>query len=513
MPSLDLSKKNLKVTPQVDDFRFESSALLHEAIVHSSGDAIITKNLGGIITSWNPAATEIFGYTSEEITGQPILRLIPQRFHDEEQEILRKLRAGELIAHYETTRLTKDGREIVVSLTISPVKDETGRIVGISKLARDITNQKQSDPLRFWLSAIIESSDDAILSKDLNGIITSWNRGAQRIFGYTEAEILGKSILTLIPPELHTEEKTILQKLRAGERIDHFETIRLRKDGERIEVSLTISPVKNASGKIVGASKVLRDISDRKRMEKSLILAEKLAASGKMAATIAHEVNNPLEAILNLIYLARSNSSEPEQVNTFLNAAESELVRLSHIAKQTLGFYKENNSAISLPLSDLIRDALNIYAPRLASTGVELQTRLESTRKIVIKKGEIMQVISNMMANAGYAMPNGGVLSITVEDAIVDHKDGLLLTIADSGTGISDENLHRVFEPFFTTRSSIGTGIGLWVAKQFIEGHGGKITLQSSTDAVSHGTMISIFLPLENPYSEKPTSQNQEVLV
>jgi PAS domain S-box-containing protein len=507
MRSSDLPENSPKILPESTDFRFEDSSLLLEAVVHSSDDAIITKNLNGIITSWNPAATRIFGYLPEEITGQSILRLIPDRLQHEEQEILRKLRNGEVIAHYETIRLTKDEQEINVLLTISPVRDRTGKIVGISKIARDITSQKQSDQLRFWMSAIVESSDDAILSKNLNGTITSWNRAAERIFGYTEAEVIGKSILMLIPEELHAEEKTILEKLRAGERIDHFETIRLRKNGEQINVSLTISPVRDASGTIVGASKVLRDISERKRIEQSLLQAEKLAASGKMAATIAHEINNPLESVLNLVYLARTNSSDPEQVNAFLSTAESELVRLSHIAKQTLGFYRENAGAISFPLDELVSDAIRIYAPKLTAAGVEIKTQLESSRQIAMKKGEIMQVISNLIANAGYAMPSGGTLITIVKDALVDGRDGVLLTLEDNGCGIPTENLKKVFEPFFTTRSSIGTGIGLWVARQFIESHAGTIAVDSNTDAAHHGTKISIFLPIENPYSAKPIIQ------
>src|SRR5512146_2402196 len=150
------------------------------------------------------------------------------------------------------------------------------------------------------LAAIVESSDDAIISKDLNGIITSWNASAARLFGYEPEEIIGKSVLTIIPPELHEEEAVILHKLRAGERIDHYETRRMRKDGTTVEVSLTISPMKDASGRVIGSSKTARDISERKRAEAALIQSERLAAIGRMAAAIAHEVNNPLEAITNL---------------------------------------------------------------------------------------------------------------------------------------------------------------------------------------------------------------------
>lgn len=237
-------------------------------------------------------------------------------------------------------------------------------------------------------------------------------------------------------------------------------------------------------------------------MERSLLQAEKLAASGRMAATIAHEINNPLEAVLNLIYLARANRFAPDQVDSFLGSAESELIRLSHIAKQTLGFYRENTSPICVPLSEVVSDALKIYCPKLRSSRVTVETQLLSTRSLVIKKGEIMQVISNLIANAGYAMPEGGTLSVCVQDATNHGKDGVELTIRDTGCGIPQENMAKLFEPFYTTRSAIGTGIGLWVARQFIEGHGGSISLESTTDPAAHGTTVSIFLPLQTAVLE-----------
>ena len=250
--------------------RFEASGPLLESIVQSSEDAIITKDLNGIITSWNPAAERIFGYTPEEIVGKSVLTLIPPSLHHEEPVILSKLRAGEQIAHFETRRVTKYGEELIVSLTISPLKDKDGRVIGVSKIARDITHQKQLNEVRFQLAAVVESSDDAIMTKDLRGIITSWNRSAERIFGYTEQEMVGTSILNLIPEDLRSEEQTIIEKIQSGKRIDHFETVRLTKKGERLDVSVTISPLKDATGKIVGASKILRNIGERKQMQKNL---------------------------------------------------------------------------------------------------------------------------------------------------------------------------------------------------------------------------------------------------
>jgi PAS domain S-box-containing protein len=358
------------------------------------------------------------------------------------------------------------------------------------------------------LAAIVASSDDAILSKDLNGIITSWNQAAARIFGYTSEEMIGASILRLIPEELHGDEAMILDKIRRGERIEHYETERVTRLGKRIDVSLTISPVRDATGAIIGASKILRDISNRRRMERSLVEAEKIASAGRMAATIAHEINNPLEAVVNLLYLLRP-SLKDDEARQYLEAAESELTRVSHIARQTLGFYREHASAGSTSLADLVAQTVTIYKPRCQSAGICIATTLGSSRKIVLRRGEMMQVVSNLIANAIYAMPSGGELSIAVKDAC-GGRDGVVLTIADNGTGIEQEHLPRVFEAFFTTRSSIGTGIGLFVAKQFIEGHGGTIEITSSTAEEDHGTTVSIFLPLHTAY-EAEDSRTQAV--
>ena len=345
-------------------------------------------------------------------------------------------------------------------------------------------------------AAIIEFSDDAILSKDLNGNITSWNPAATRILGYTSDEMIGASILRIIPPELHTDEPIILAKIRAGQRIDHFETIRVAKDGRRLDVSLSISPVRDSSGQIVGAAKILRDISARKQLEQSLVQAEKIAATGRMAATIAHEINNPLEAIVNLLYLARGCATDSEQIG-FLNAAESELVRLSHIAKQTLGYYRDPSAATSTSLSDIAAEAIRIYEPRCKAAGIRIERHFEPSPGVVVRKGEIMQVISNLIANSIYAMASGGTLSIAVKHLSADGgSNGVVLSIEDTGIGISPEHLPRIFDAFYTTRGTIGTGIGLFVARQFVEGHGGRIEVQSRTGPRHHGTKMSIYLPL-----------------
>jgi PAS domain S-box-containing protein len=364
-----------------------------------------------------------------------------------------------------------------------------------------IQQQRTTDTKRLGeLAAIVESSEDAIISKDLNGIITSWNQAATRILGYTEDEIVGQSILKLIPEELHADEPLIISRIRAGQRIEHFDTIRRAKSGDLLDVSLTISPIKDDKGTIVGASKILRDVSSRKRIENSLIQAEKIAATGRMAATIAHEINNPLEAVLNLIYLLGPHVTASEG-RTYLSTAEIELTRVAHIAKQTLGYYREHASAVSLSLSQLAEHALTVYGPRCTAYNISIQHHLESSTKLTLRRGEMTQVISNLLANAIYAMADGGKLIVSVRDSETP-SPGVCLIIEDNGVGIPEENLDKVFDAFFTTRLTVGTGIGLFVARQFVEGHGGRITLESSVDPETHGTRVTVFLPLHTAYEE-----------
>jgi PAS domain S-box-containing protein len=215
------------------------------AIVESTQDAIISKNLDGVILTWNRAAEKIFGYTAEEIVGRSIYLLIPPERESDEDLILEKIRRGERVEHYETVRRRKDGSLITVAITVSPLFDSQGNVVGASKIARDVTERTTNARSAQHLAAIIESSEDAIISKDTNGIVQTWNRSAERLFGYTEDEIVGKSILTLIPSARHHEEDVILRKIRRGERIEHFETVRQGKDGRLIDISLTVSPIKD----------------------------------------------------------------------------------------------------------------------------------------------------------------------------------------------------------------------------------------------------------------------------
>ena len=427
----------------------------------------------------------------------------------------RVMNDGETVFHENTVvPILRDGKlqDIQWTYSYSPIFGADGNTLGVLVVCQDITREmaaaqqlqksgeitRESAKRLGELAAIVASSEDVIISKDLNGTITSWNNAATRVFGYSPEEMIGASILKLIPEHLHSDEKTIIESIRAGRRIEHFETVRLAKDGRLVDVSLTISPIKDADGQVIGASKILRDVSSRKRIELALLQAEKIAATGRMAATIAHEVNNPLAAVMNLLYLLRAKITDDEGRN-FLATAEEELGRVSHIAKQTLGYYREHTAASLASVSHIAEHALTIYEPRCTAAGIAVRRSIGPSTKIVLRRGEMMQVISNLITNSIYAMREGGTLSLSVSDAS-SAGDGVVLTVEDDGVGIAPADLPKVFDAFFTTRDTVGTGIGLFVAKQFIEGHGGRISIESNTESDRHGTIIRVFLPLHTAY-------------
>ncbi|WP_342646961.1 PAS domain S-box protein [Mucilaginibacter sp. CSA2-8R] len=247
----------------------DDGALL-AAIVNNSSDAIISKTLDGIITSWNNAAHNLFGYTAEEAIGRHISILIPEARLHEEDTIIGSISQGKKIDHFETVRVTKGGKAVTISLSVSPVTDRYGKIIGASKIVRDITERNQAEERQAMLAAIVDTSDDTILSKTLQGVITSWNKAAEKMFGYTAEEAIGKHISMLIPTSRLQEEDYIISNIGQGNKVDHFETVRLTKEGKEIPISLSVSPVMNSDGRVIGASKIARDISLQKATEQAL---------------------------------------------------------------------------------------------------------------------------------------------------------------------------------------------------------------------------------------------------
>jgi PAS domain S-box-containing protein len=482
-----------------------------ETTLQSIGDAVIVCDSSGRVTLMNPTAVEVTGWTREQAMGQPlerVFRIINERTRETvESPVANVLRVGNIVGLANHTLLVRhDGVEVPIDDSGAPIHDKNNEIVGVVLVFRDITERRQneealrqSDISRLRLAAIIDSADDAIISKNLDGIVSSWNEGACRMFGYTATEMVGQPVLRLIPEDLHYEEDEILRKIRAGERIDHYETRRTKKNGDSVEVSVTISPIKDESGRIIGASKIARDISNRKRVERQLVQSEKLAATGRMAATIAHEINNPLESLVNLIYLARQDSGPGGKVNDYLLTAESELERVSHIARQTLGFYRDTGSPTEVYLHELMENVLSVYSSKLLNTGITIDKQFHNDRKVLVSKGEILQIFSNVITNAADAMRQGGMLKISIRQIVSPTQDGIQTIIRDNGNGIRDEHLAQIFEPFFTTKGDLGTGIGLWVTKQLVEARGGEILVTSSTENGNSGTTVTIFIPFAVP--------------
>jgi len=264
---------NSNITPRK---QAEARSQQLAAIVESSADAIFSKDLSEVVLSWNAGAERMFGYSEAEAVGKPLMIVPPER-QDEVKELRRGILQGERVAQDGTTRRRKDGTILDVSLIMSPLRDARGRIVGASVIARDITERKRAEASRDRLAAVVESSDDAIISKTLDGTITAWNRGAQKIFGYSAAEAVGQPMTMLFPKGRMHEEEDILSRIRHGESVEHFETVRVRKDGSEVAVSATISPIRNSSGTVIGASTIARDITERRQAEEEL--KRSLAAS------------------------------------------------------------------------------------------------------------------------------------------------------------------------------------------------------------------------------------------
>jgi PAS domain S-box-containing protein len=374
--------------------------------------------------------------------------------------------------------------------------DETGAIVRWIGTFTDIEDQKRAEEALLRVAAIVESSDDAIFSKDLHGYIQSWNRGAERIYGYSASEMLGQHVSKITPPDRRSELEGIFAKVRTGQSIEHLETIRVRKDGKPVEVSLTISPIRTSAGTVSGASTIARDITERNRASEALRKTEKLAATGRLAGTMAHEINNPLEAITHLLYLIERNPSLDQSAREYTRVAMEEVGRIGHIAKQALGFYREALTPVDVNIAELIENVVELYAAGAQNKNVTLDAQIETRAAILAFPGEMRQVFSNLIVNAVDAVRRGGTVKIRVKHGRnwKSRTMGVRVLVSDNGPGIPSEARARIFEPFFTTKGEKGTGVGLWVSEGIIEKHRGRIRVKSST-GISHGTTFSVFLP------------------
>jgi PAS domain S-box-containing protein len=484
-------------------FDQHSSERLHEllgkAIIDSADDAIISKDLQGIIRSWNTGAERLFGYSAAEAVGHSVTMLIPPEKQNEEPRILERLRRGERVEHFETVRITKDGRRVPISLMVSPIVDHDGRIIGASKIARDLSAQQRAGLTEAYLAAIVDSAEDAIISKDLNGIVQSWNNGAQRLFGYSAEEMVGKPITTLFPPERLSEEDMILGRLRRGERVEHYETVRVAKDGHRIPISLTMSPIKDHAGRVVGASKIARDISDRKRLESATKEADR--RKDEFLAMLAHELRNPLTPIKTALEIIQSQMSDASRREWALQVIDRQLTQLTRIIDDLLELGRIAHGQFFLrkettTLRAVVATAIETSRPAVLARHHALRVELPLLEvPLHVDPVRIAQALSNLLNNAAKFTEPGGTISVGASVS----GQMLELRVRDSGRGLDPALLPKVFDMFVQgeqdlARSEGGLGIGLSVVRRIAELHGGGVSARSA--GKDRGSEFIIMLPL-----------------
>jgi PAS domain S-box-containing protein len=381
--------------------------------------------------------------------------------------------------------------------------------------------QKELDELR--LAAIINSSDDAIISKDLDGTIRSWNPAAERIFGYTAAEMIGQPIFRLIPPELHDEEHGLLARIASGEHIAHYETTRYRKDGRRVLVALTLSPLRAPSGKLIGASAIKRDVTAQRGLELQLQQALRMEAVGRLAGGIAHDFNNLLTVIGGLTTLTlnrvQDGTREHHDLEQVLKAAN----RASALTEQLLTFSRRQLAALEvIDPNDIVR-GLESLLRRLIGEHIVIQTRLaHDAWHIRANRAQLEQVIMNLVINARDAMPDGGTLTIQSENAEVAGRFSqeqlrlepgpyVVLSVSDTGGGMDAVTQASIFEPFFTTkRPGEGTGLGLATVYAIVQQAGGAIYVYSEP---GQGSVFKVYLPRVETPAEVPEAPEPRLLV
>jgi PAS domain S-box-containing protein len=485
------------------------------AIIESSDDAIIGKDLNSIITSWNPGAGKLFGYTASDMVGTSIMRLLPADRQDEENQILWKIMRGESMQPFETLRQTKDGRLIDVSVAASPIKDATGKVIGVSKIARDITARKeleaQMERLRTEHALILNSIGEGVHWIDVDGRIKFENPAAAKMLGYEVSELIGKPAHATMH---HTRadgaaypqsECLIYATLRDGVVRRVTDEVFWRKDGSSFAVEYLCTPVCDMDGRSGGSVVIFTDITERKRLEGQVFQSQKLETVGKLAGGVAHEFNSILTTIIGQseLILGDLPSGHPLSQNAagICRAAE----RAATLTRQLLAYGRRAFlRPESLDLNQVMASTEGMVRQLM---GADVDVRIvpaEGLRAVKADAGQIEQVIMNLAMNARDAMSNGGKLTLETANVSFDQErvgrdpelkpgDYVMLAITDTGTGMSAEVKARVFEPFFTTKGvGQGTGLGLSTCYGIIKQSGGHISVYSEP---GRGTTFKIYLP------------------
>lgn len=491
-----------------------------EIILSSIGDGLIATDNQGSIIFINRVAEKLTGWSADEALGKPlqnVFRIINEDTREVvENPALRAIREGVVfgLANH-TILIRKDGTEIPIDDSGSPIKDARGDLVGAILIFRDISERRKAERRRGILAAIVDSSDDAIISKTLDGVIDSWNQAAERLFEYPAAEAIGQPISIIIPPDRFSEEEMILRRLRRGERIEHLETVRLSKSGHPVTVEITVSPVRNGKGEIIGASKIARDISVRKQLEAERaelheiekearkIAEEASLAKDEFVAQVSHELRNPLNSILGWTTMMRSEVEQREMFRGLevieRNAKHQlQLVEdLLDIARAAKGQIRLNVEPVEI--GKVIDAALDSTRPAGEAKSIELQTQIKTRNSVVdADPHRLQEILWNLLSNAVKFTPRGGKVEITVDR--LDHH--LEIIVSDSGIGIDPEFLPLVFDRFSQARNdggrkASGLGLGLAIVRHLVELHGGTISAHSAGEG--KGATFKVTLPSKHP--------------
>jgi PAS domain S-box-containing protein len=371
---------------------------------------------------------------------------------------------------------------------------------------RDAAALQQSEE---WFRVTLSSIAEGVIATDHQGLISFLNPVAERLTGTTLQEAKGKKIYDIFPifneatnsPVENPVEKVLTLGVVVG-LANH--TVLRHREGHLIPIEDSAAPITDDSGQLIGVVLVFRDASHERSLQEVLRRTEKLAAAARLAATVAHEINNPLEAVGNLVFLARTNPGATEAIEGHLKMAEQELARVSHITRQTLGFYRESTLPSRVDIPTVVEQTLTVYATRLQQKQIRLQLSLQECPPINGFAGEIQQLVSNIISNAIDALPFNGTLKIDSATTKLVSNEAIKLQVEDDGPGISPENIKRIFEPFFTTKKDVGTGLGLWVCKEIAERHGGTVEAKSHHQNGSTGAVFTILLPYRDSSPDLP---------
>jgi PAS domain S-box-containing protein len=392
-----------------------------------------------------------------------------------------------------------------------PVLNASGDLVQFVGSSTDITERKWAEQATRLLAAIVESSHDAIVSKSLNGVITSWNKGAERLFGYAAEEAVGQNITLIIPPERRDEERTIVDQLTRGERIDHFETVRMRKDGSLLDVSLTISPMKDASGSVVGASKLARDITERKRAEEALRQAQtdlahasRLTTMGEFTASLAHEVKQPIAAAVTdantcVRWITRDEPDLKEAREAAWRIVKDAERAAEIINRVRLLFKKGTPQRELVDVNEVAREMIVLLEDEASRHSISVRTELaEDLPHVIGDRVQLQQVLMNLIVNGVDAMHDvDAPRELIIKSQPVENNE-LLLSVSDTGVGLPRHQADQIFNAFFTTKPH-GTGMGLRISRSIIESHGGRLW---AADNSPRGASFCFTLPTKAETAE-----------